>query len=245
MSALLGHQIWAKPVSPHPWDEEFDGSVLGSEWYAYVNSSMGNIEYNTVDIYDTTHTSGTTVRLNMSPLTRKSWGIIQPPNTWVMLGRALTLPTNLLVVTRLRFTQSIGSANNYDGQCGLSLLSDTGGNPDTNNNVRLYLNLNYSNVIAAHKSSIIGGSYGNGSDSSNTGAEGQALEYAAIHKLGTTYHFWVGTASGNWIWMGSITTGLTFEHVVIVAYASQNNNPGVSTIGVDFIRFYETDNFLF
>jgi hypothetical protein len=88
---------------------------------------------------------------------------------------------------------------------------------------------------------------GSGSSNSTTDvdSQGQALEYCAIHKIGTTYHGWVGTAAGNWIYMGSFSFSPTLAHVGIFIRNQTTTLPGLGVMGVDFIRFYETDNFLF
>ena len=75
--------------------------------------------------------------------------------------------------------------------------------------------------------------------------QGQALEYVAIHKIGNTYHGWVGTSSGNWIYMGSISPSFTLAHVGVYMYNNSTTAAGLVVVACDFIRFYETDNFLF
>jgi hypothetical protein len=75
---------------------------------------------------------------------------------------------------------------------------------------------------------------------------GQAIEYVAIHKVGTTYHGWVYTG-GNWIWLTTLTeatVGFTPDLVGFCQHQVSSSNI-VNPVGTDFIRFVETDKFLF
>jgi len=87
-----------------------------------------------------------------------------------------------------------------------------------------------------------GGSFAQiGTDTTDTNDAGQALEYAAIHKVGSNYYFWVGTES-NWIYLGTTTLSFTPARV---GFVFQNvASPPTNVAGVDFIRFIETDKFV-
>ena len=72
-------------------------------------------------------------------------------------------------------------------------------------------------------------------------SKGQAIEYAAIHKVGTTYHGWAGTES-NWIYLGSHTANYNSSGQVGLLNTSAESE---KIVGFDFVRFIETDKFPF
>jgi hypothetical protein len=75
--------------------------------------------------------------------------------------------------------------------------------------------------------------------------QGQALCYAAIHKIGSVLHGWAGTADGHWIYMGNETyTGAALDRVYIYGNCNSGLSPGNPMLGVNFIRFVETATFL-
>lgn len=240
--------LWTPPENPHSYNEEFDQSTLDSAWYNYSGQSAdyGTISYDTVDPYDASYITGDELRVTLNPDTRRSWALMQPPNSrWMYLGRIYTFPTNVLIVARMKFLHFYNtSTSDSDRNIAIWLMSDSAGKPDPANRVNMYLNDINSNTIRPVCFKTVGGSDTDVTSATNTAQQGQAIEYVAVHKIGTTYHGWVGTASGNWIWMGSFTHSTTMAHVGIFMSNSTINKPGVGCFGIDFIRFYETDNFL-
>ena len=207
----------------------------------------GTFSYNTVDIYDTTFTSGSVTRVNVNPDTRRSWALVQAPaGSWTFFGKVYAVPTNVLVIARIKwlhYYQETGT--NHDRSIALSLMGDNSGNPDINNKVVFFLNDYYNNTVRAAKYRTSGGTLYDYTSTTEAHEKGQALEYLAIQKLGTTYHFYVANASGNWIWMGSLVESTTMQHVGMLMETHSTDRPGVTCYAMDFIRFYETDNFLF
>lgn len=246
---LTESNLWAPPETPHAQDDEFDQSTLGSEWYNWSGPSaaFGTLSYDTVDVYDSSFTAGDALRITVNPDTRRSWALLQPPNDrWMFLGKALTVPTNVLVMARLKFLHFYNtSTTNFDRNIALWFMADSSGNPDPNNRVNMYLNDINSNTIRSIFFKTSGGVDTDLQGTTNTQQQGQALEYVAIQKLGTTYHGWVGTAAGNWIWLGSFTQSTTMAHVGVFMSNATVDKPAVGCFGVDFIRFKETTNFLF
>jgi len=50
----------------------------------------------------------------------------------------------------------------------------------------------------------------------------------------------------GWWHMGSAQMNQTIGHVILaISNATSVTGPGAPIVGVDFVRFYETDNFLF
>ena len=241
--------LWSRPVSPHYMNEEFESDTLSSDWYNYsgVAADFGTIEYGTVDLYDTTYNSGNVLRMNLNSPTRRSWAMCQSPlSRWMLLGREYTPPTNVLVMARIKNNIYYQSITDFDRNCAIWLLEDNGsGKPDPNYRVSLYLSIAYSGALKASFSRTVAGGLYDQRDTTSVAVQGQALEYIAIHKLGTVYHAWVGTAAGNWIYMDDLAFTYPIAHVGFYMNSTTSNRPAVSAFGIDFMRFYETDNFLF
>lgn len=239
--------LWTPPETPHALDDEFDLSVLGSEWYCYSQTSdaYGTISANTVDAYDSTFNSGDALRVTVNNDLRRSWALLQAPvSRALFLGKTFSAPTNVLVMSRIKFNQYQAAAVASDRNIVLFLLADSAGDPDIDNRVNLALNLQEANVVRASLYKTESGTPSGYTYSTDVDAQGQALEYVAIHKIGTTFHGYVGTASGNWIWMGSQSFSTSIGHIGFSCYSTSTDKPAVAVYGIDFIRFKETDNFL-
>jgi len=244
----LASNLWTPPMNPHPMDDEFAGGNVDDWGIQNVTLDVaGAYGFGQIDAYDTGFTTGNTVRVDLDN-DRPSWLLMQPPasNQLFFLYKPYTLPTNLLMWARMRFNIESGVLNN-DDTVGIQFVSDAGGGvPDTPSRVSLYLNESDSGIVRAQSQ------YTNSSgttlgivETSNTSYEGQALEYLAIHKIGTTYHTWLGTNAGNWIWVTSYSSvGFTPDMVSVYVKNLSATGAGPSIHGIDFIRFIETDNFL-
>ena len=245
----LGQQLWTRPVYPHELDEEFDSNELGSEWYCYSSdtSDYGELIEGAVDVYDQgyVNVTGDTIRYTLNPIHRRSWLFLQPENQAnVTMGRLYTPPDNVVVIARMKFNLRDTVTVNPDRSCAMWLSADSGGEPDWSNRIAVYLNYAANGNTYSLFAEVEGGTPTT-TNTTDTQLEGQALEYVAIHKKGTTYHGYVGTASGNWIWMGSLSFAPTTAHLELYVRTESLDKPGVGVFGIDFIRFYETDNFLF
>ncbi len=241
--------LWYPPASPNVLNDEFEESTL-SGWTGVQNvtdSVAGSFSYDTVDPYDTTFNSGNVVRVSVNNSLRPSWALIQPPGSYkeFRIYKAITIPTNLLVLARLKFNNRTSIVTD-DSTFVLELVDSVGGVPTLNGRIALYLNESDVGTIQAQSQSVSSGGSASGvANTTNVNAQGQALEYVAIHKIGTTFHTWVGTASGNWIYLNSYS-GLDYtpDMVTIGVTASSVTAPGPLVMGIDFIRFFETDKFL-
>ena len=248
-AAGVSSNLWAPPTSGHTEDDEFESDTLGAEW-SVTNMSddvAGTFSSGTCDPYDTTFTSGTVVRVNPNAQTRPSWMLMQPPaisGKRFTIYKDYTFPTNVLVVARLRFSKRIGSLAE-DGNVGIGFFTASSGRPQEASSFELYLNEPEANECEAEfRYFTAGGSAAGVTVTTSTSSQGQALEYVALHKIGTTYHGWVGTASGNWIWINSFTQSFAIDQVGIIVGNAEAASPGVKVHGIDFMRFYETDKFL-
>lgn len=237
--------LWYPPSSPHAQDDEFDGSSIGSEWIVYdaIDEEEGLFLEDQVDIYDNFST-GYDIRANINSPSRPSWLIMQPPasNNGFYVYKPYSVPTNLLMIARLKFNTTNAAQLSNDANYAIIISPDNGsGRPDGGDTLYLFINEQDGSDCRAQYQR--GGSVI--STSSDVDFKGQALEYAALHKIGTTYHAWVGTYSGNWIYMGSTTESSTMSYVGFTMNNNTTNLPGSKALCVDFVRFYETDNFLF
>jgi len=235
--------LWYPPSSPHSEDDEFIGS-LDASWYAYNFTTENIASFVTgVDAYDGSY-SGDDLRYSLS---RKSWILLQPGvSKTLLLAKSVTFSTNMLIVARLKFNQYYSSMVSGDRYCVLHIGSYTGGEPNKTDYMVVGINYSPSSGVAQgrfyEREGNVTGFY---SATTNVVSQGQALEYAAIHKIGTTYHGWLGTAGGNWIYMGSASWSPTPAFVGVQTRVESTTLPGLGVFGVDFIRFLETDNFLF
>jgi hypothetical protein len=248
--AGVSSNLWAPPATPHDEDDEFEETTL-SGWTGVRSiqfSADGYFSYDTVDAYDTTVHLDDRLPVNVHGV-RRSWAIVQPPsrNRIYSVYKAYTLPTNLLVIARMKFSIGAPSIGNNDATCGICLTEATAGKPQYNSRVAMVLNEADSDTTQAQSYyQTSGGTISGSVNSTDIDLQGQALEYVAIHKIGTTFHCWAGTAGGNWIYFDGYS-GLDFTPDMVSLEFSNfvANNPAVKVMGIDFIRFYETDNFLF
>ena len=238
--------LWQRPATAHAEDDEFDGSSLDAAWYAYnyITAAYESLVTG-LDTYDGSY-SGNDLRYSLNPASRRSWLLLQGPDQeGLFFGKTVTLATNMLVVARLKFNQYYSAMDQNDRTLGLRFRQDSSGEPTGATYINMYLNYSSTSGVVYARFYATDGVTPTDNFSTDVDAQGQALEYVAIHKIGNVYHGWVGTAGGNWIYMGSFTTSTTLGHVGIFTRNDNTSNPGLGVFGVDFIRFLETDNFLF
>jgi len=235
--------LWFPPASPHAYNDEFDSDTLDASWSGWSFTLASAISLVTgVDVYDGSYT-GNNLRYALNQSTRRSWCLLQAkPNTSELMYKTITVPTNLLIMARLKFNQYYQTADATDRGVLIGMFKDSSGHPDANNYAMCQLNTTASGGVFQGRFAVTTPIDNRTSD---VDSQGQALEYVAIHKIGTTYHGWIGTSAGNWIYMGSGVEATALPHVAIYVSSSSTNKPGLGVVGVDFIRFYETDNFLF
>jgi hypothetical protein len=218
---------------------------LDASWYGF-SFSLNNyvtLEEDGVETYSSHSADRLAYAVNKP--TRRSWCLLQPWATGksFFLGKDIgTVPTNLLIVARLKFDQYYQSMTASDRIILLGMFRDSGGKPSSGGYAMSSLNNSTAGVVRG-RFTVSGGSTNYTTD---VDSQGQALEYCAVHKIGTTYHGWIGTAGGNWIYMGSsVYATYSLPHVGIYVWIATQDKPGGGVFGVDFIRFYETANFLF
>jgi len=239
-----GSCLWYPPGTANANDDEFNSATLDSDWliYNFDDDTAGSVSTDAVDFYDTFN-SGDAVRINAHPATRPSWALIQVParSKYYTMTKAYSFPTNILVWMRAKFTQEISITNN-DGVVGLMFSATASGHDDPQNGLFLYFNEPDGDIIRTTVWRRQSGTWAQvGGSTTDVDSQGQALEYAAIHKVGSNYHLWVGTES-NWIYLDKTTLDFTPTRAGFV-FQSVNTAPTL-TYGIDFIRFAATDKFL-
>lgn len=250
-AAGVSSNLWAPPATPHAEDDEFEATTLtGWSVQNLDGPAVGSFSYNTVDAYDTTFNSGNVVRVSAHTDGKRSWALIQTPGSSdeFAIFKAYTLPTNLNMYSRLQFSQKaagLGAAVG-DSDFSLAFMTAATGVPTTASRIVLYVNTTGSGTYRADYSYYTtGGSRTAIKTTDDVDLRGQAIEYVAIHKVGTTYHGWV-KAAGSWIYLSSVTEatlGFTPDLVGFCQHQVSTSNL-VNPVGTDFIRFVETDKFL-
>ena len=238
MSTLLPY-LWRKPDIAHPYDEEFEGPITfnsGSDggWWYENNGTSGSYSTAAIDKY-TAYNSGD-MRVHINETHTPSWLRVQPPqdSNFHVLLRKITVPTNMLVYCRFKYTQHIGNNTNDNPRTIFTLQSDDAQD-------RNYLSVEVDNnetLVRAYR--IDGGASSTLASTTDVDSMGQAIEYLALHKVGDTYHYWAGTES-NWIYMGNYTNAYTPSILKLHFHTDTQDH----TMGIDFVRFIETDEFPF
>ena len=247
-------ELWHPDAHTDSNNDEFESSTLDAAWEAYEGnaSAAASISEGTVNAYDTGFTGTGTLRVTVNPDERKSWMLMQAPsnatgtapNWGYYFTKVVTIPTNCIIWTRLKFPIKSPAVAD-EGNIALVVGASTAGHFDQANHAVLYLNEpDAGPIIQAQAIVYNSGSPTGVGTTDDTNQTMSALEYAAIHKIGTTYHFWVGNSQGNWIHLGSTTFSASVDRIGFLAVNKSATAPGVDVVGVDFIRMLETSNFL-
>lgn len=239
----LAGGIFSVPSSPHADDLEFDsGTALPAGW-----SNGGTPIATAINPYTSWTTAGEW-RYSVNSL-RPGWLMVQPPadaTGFQPIHKATTIPTNLFMWSRMTFNiRNTAAPTNNDSSIGIVIGASSAGALDTNNFVVCYLMETDTSEYAVQASSVVAGvSTDIEYFPSTSGIDKLPFSYVAIQKLGTAYHFWAAPASGNWVWLGSLTNTATMDRVAIRAANASTGTPGNMIVGVDFIRFVASGTYL-
>lgn len=237
------------------FDNEFESADELSEYTAQQGGfataeSAATFSQNTIDTYDTTFTSGTDVRTTVNPATRPSWWLVQPPadSNAYAITKPVTLPTNVIIVARMKANLRNASQTNNDASIGLMFGYDNGGGlVDTNGSAHGFISpqeTDAGTVQANLLYSADGTSTTINAGSTDIDQSGNPYNMVALHKVGTTYYAWAGTDAGNWLFLDSFVQATPFDRIGLYVSNATNSSPGPHVLGVDYIRFIETDTFL-
>lgn len=232
-SALQGRQLWVPPTTADARDSEFDSTSDPPTGWTKGASSSGTA----IDPYAGFTTTGW--RYSFSAY-RKSWATFQSDTNGIYyaLHKSLTLNTNDFVWMRgwsMRKTTVAGASNN-DGACGFRMTSTSGGVPTTTDFVGIFVVETDAGAVDVEFQKAEGGVVT--SLATLTQGDPNAMEYVGIQKLGSVYHGWCASSTGQWRWLGSTTyAGAAIDRIGIVIANVTTTNPGNEIVGVDFIRF--------
>ena len=245
-AATVRSNLWEPPATAHPYDEEFEGPITwasGSDggWWYENNYTSGSYSTTAIDKYNAFMSGDMRVHINETHT--PSWLRVQPTrdSNWHTLFRKITVPTNMLIYCRLRYTQHIGNTVNDNPRMTwrpfhADATSPSGGSLHSN-----YIILEVdSGATFIRAWGINNGSGTIVGTTTDVDSQGQAIQYLALHKVGDTYHYWAGTKS-NWIYMGNYTNAYT-PSLMRLEFHTHNQD---HIFGLDFVRFVETDEFPF
>lgn len=228
-----------RPSSPHAQNCEFDSTTLPGNW-----TESGVTATDPMDPY-ATFSSGNVRRKFANQFNGSYRYLIQAPQSGAgvipLRNNVGTLPTNYWTMARLGSSfNGKGTATGSDGKIGLAWYADSGGAPDTANLIRIAVSTPTANnfgVIAEKNVASVLTTIGTSPDISL-----HAIEYVALHKVGSNYYCWAFSSSGTGWYLGTTTLAFTPAWVCITLFnaASSANHPGAPIGWVKWIRIEET-----
>lgn len=233
VSQSLAGELWEVPDTPHALDDEFENQTIDPSW-----DSQYAIDYATpIDPY-----ASLQQKVNLHT-THPSWMMTQGS---VLFSKDYPggLPTNCLIWARMRWNRDLSEANG-ESEIALWFGASSGGLYDNANQIGVYISEWYAGEYAE-------GYQRNGASFPRWGPntvsmqnEGTAIEYVAVHKIGSTFHGWVMGNGGNRFYLGSSTFagGGTLDRVGFTM-SGAGSTPGSLCAGIDFFRVQETATFL-
>lgn len=244
-------ELFAPPDSPNATlDDEFLGTSLDSKWTFRDATGATVTPSGAVDPYTAFATGDPKASVGRPHW--NSWLQVQVKsnNTDVTLCQPYTVPTNVLIWTRVAPQRSPNALTNNAGLMCLAFFAANGsGNPDVLQNM---VYLGYQPDAGAGGSYLEFGRYTAGvSVIVQTGspqgiAQGAVHEYFILQKLGTTFHGWCMAAGRGITYMGSTTHAST---MAFVGYWMREENsagptPGNRLMNTDFFRVVEASSYL-
>lgn len=236
--------LWKTPSTPHASDEEFGSLVFPASMSRNYTKSASAL-----DPY-AAFSSG-----DCRELVDKSWILLQPPGNAQehYIYKAYTFPTNAMVWCRIRggHRDNVTQTNN-DATIGLGIYQVAPGAVGaganicrTSNSIELLIYETDANNTSwqaiRHDGSFGDVNFGPDIDS----GVGMVWDYCGIHKLGTTYHYWLWNDAGQSCYCGKYThSSIAPAYIAIQFLNAQITDPGNLVMGVDFIRVVESATFI-
>lgn len=227
--------LWDRPLVAHPFDDEFDSTVLNPAWVA----EAGLWVQGAIDPYQA-YAAGN-VRFELHTQRRPSWMMIQAPADAgnKRINKPIAgMPANYFVWMRASFATRLNTAPT-DNDFTLNLILST--SPyDNTNRINISVNETDNGTIYAEMAKTEGGAFtliADTIDLFGAQADMQAIEAVGMQKIGTTYHGWAFGRNGSAIYMGSSVFAPTVGTVAIEVLNSVTTAPGTMVTGLDFVRF--------
>lgn len=238
-----GNQLWDTPTSPNGDDEEFASTTPPAGWELYnYSDSVVITPSGSIDPYSAL-TANDSAHLKTHTDWRASHFAIQvsteTTNRGYFYTKQLTVPTNRVIWARMSFFTRFAETSTTGGNFGLCFAGVSSSHASSNDTVLMYLDgvSLGPTVLGIKTSKTVSGSF----TLLNTGPNpisgvGIVWEYLAIHKIGTTYHFWSFTASGQKQYWGSTTHSGTMSAIGFFIRDGNSTTPGNAIFSADFIR---------
>jgi len=241
------NSLWIHPANPHPNDLEFESTTFDAYW-----TEDFTVSGSAIDPYASFSDNS---RRQIHTDREKSWYLIQPKTggTEQRIYRPYDLPTNICIWTRGRTNVDgdlfdgtiVNNASFY-----LGLVSSSGGTPDWQSYLKLWLNFVVDDTpdspCIAWEDRLDGGSVA--FDNKNyISWKAQGFHYAAINKVGNWFYLLVFNDSGQMLYIDKFDFSEASYPLNMIVCGFKNASslgPGNTIMGLDFIRFVESDVFL-
>jgi len=191
---------------------------------------------------------GTDFKFVYNPADRPSWVVFQPEGNETYMTKPITLATNTLLWARVATRTFDAAGVNNDTGTALVLTADASGVAQHSDRIILR-NMEVDTNDRVPEIAVVEGG-GVVFSRELTGAnmlsnDGYPYQYLAIHKISTTYHFWIASSSGNWLWIGShVYAGAALARWGIHSTAlATDDKPGTPLGQADFVRRIDTAEF--
>ncbi len=234
-----GWSLARKPASPHADDDEFESGSL-SAW-----TVDGGQSGTAIDPYGNFSTAGAWRYSNHSA--RPSWLMLQPSadaGLIYAIHKPVTVGSSKLMWARISYnTRYTATLAANDHTFGIGLHASSAGAPSANDHVIFYANESDSNEYAIQTSIMIGGVATDKELTMALTVERFNFSYLIMQKISTAFHFWLGTESGQLIYLPTLAqtyTGATLDRAAIRIGNGATTAPGNMVLGVDFIRFSDS-----
>lgn len=241
----------AVPATPHADDVEFDSTTAPAGW-VLRNQTAGVDVTPTSGVLEYSSDSGLT-RWDFHTDGRASFMRLQLPSASgaaaYLYAKSVTVGTNRLLFVRMSgpLKALFGTGN---AEWGIGFFGDTSGHPSLSTD-RVFLRMDTAGAqyyLVADKNVATVNTFVKLVATTLNDAAGQEdlaganFEYLAIHKIGTTYHFWVLTDGGQATWVGSTVHAGSMPWVGIYVNPKTFSGPTSSPVWrVDFIRHRDDD----
>ena len=229
------------PSSPNADDEEWGSTTPPAAWELYNHTDSVTITPSgSIDPYSAL-TANDTARLKTHTDWHKSFVSIQVSTEGssknYTYSKAVTVPTNRLIWSRLAFSMRFTETSAVAGNFGLGFFADASGHASLSDSVVFYFDGLTSSTQGLKATKTAATVFSTITTGPNVlGGTGIAWDYLGIHKVGTTYHFWTFNDGGHKMYWGSTTHAATMARIGFFIRDGNSASPGNAIVGADFVR---------